>query len=86
MAVKVDNMTELIRVKEEDFQNLLDYKKSIKGSIGTGCLTIKHDYSTDEYVLVHSEKSWAASIMENSLQMVPLMKDLEDYLEEGERA
>lgn len=79
-------MTELFRAKEEDFQKLLDYKKSLNGRIGAGCLTIKHDCDTDEYVLVHSEKSWAESIMESTAKSVPLMEDLENYLKEGERA
>lgn len=71
---------ELFRAKEENFQDLLDYKKSIKEKLSGGCTTVRHDYSTGEYVLVHTDKSWGTCITENAIQMTKLMEDFEDYL------
>lgn len=73
-------MTEIYRVKEEDFQKLLDYKETVKRSGGFGCLTIKHDWDTGEYILMHRAKSWAASIVESSVQTAALAKNLEECL------
>ncbi|MCM1045619.1 MAG: hypothetical protein NC417_08925 [Candidatus Gastranaerophilales bacterium] len=74
---------EIFRAKKENFQELLDYKKSFKGS---GCLTIKHDWNTGEYVLVHSDKRWAASIIENIVKMKSALENFEEYLAVEERA
>jgi len=77
---------EIFRAKKENFQDLLDYKKSLKGSTGIGSLTIRHDYDTDEYVLVCTSKSWASCIMESAAQMASQVVDLENYLKEAEKA
>ncbi|MCM1327756.1 MAG: hypothetical protein NC243_11275 [Lachnoclostridium sp.] len=77
---------EIFRAKEENFQELLNYKKNMKGQLSGGSLTIRHDLATEEYVLVHSDKSWAANIIGNTVKMGDALKDFEDYLAEGERA
>lgn len=77
---------ELFRAKEEDFQALLDYKKSIKGQLGGGSLTIRHDVTSGEYVLMHSDKTWARCILESTAKMTLLMEGFDRYLAEGERA
>ena len=76
----MEDMTEIYRVKEEDFQKLLDYKETVKRSGGAGCLTIKHDWDTGEYILIHGEKGWARSIMESSTQAATMVRGLEEYL------
>lgn len=75
---------ELFRAKAEDFQSLLDYKKSIKGSLGGGALTTRYDTETGEYVLIHRRGNWAANIIESSVKMGMIVEDFEKYLaEEG---
>lgn len=78
---------ELFRAKEEDFQSLLDFKKSIKGQLeGCGSLAIRRDWNTGEYVLVYSKKSFVAHILESAAKMAPLMEDFDRYLMEEVRA
>lgn len=71
---------ELFRAKEENFQDLLDYKRSIKGALGGGRLTVRHDLATGEWVLIHADRSWPGAIMENTAKLAPLMDDFEEYL------
>lgn len=77
---------ELFRAKEEDFQELLDYKKSIKGKLGGGFTTIRHDYEAGEYVLVHIDKNWTAHIIESAAKMSGILEGLEDYIAKEVRA
>lgn len=71
---------ELFRVKEENFQELLDYKRSIKGTLGGGCLTTRHDLITDEWVLIHSDRSFPEAAMGSTAKLAPMMDDFEEYL------
>lgn len=77
---------ELFRVKEENFQELLDYKRSIKGTLGGGCLTTRKDFLTEEWVLIHADRNWAGAIMESTVKSAPLMDDFEEYLTKEVRA
>lgn len=76
---------EIFRAKEENFQDLLDYRKSINGKLG-GCTTIRHDFGTGDYVLVHSDKSFGAHVIEGAIRMSELMADFENHIKEELKA
>lgn len=69
---------EIFRAKEENFQDLIDYKKSFKP--GKGAVTTRKDFSTGEWVLIYCEKNWAGAIIESAAKSAQIMDYFEEYL------
>lgn len=72
---------EVIRVKEADFESLLIAKRERKNAANGGCFSIKHDFSTKEYVLVEDlEKHFPQIIVENATKINEVFGDFEEFL------